>query len=133
MFLPFSFFSCCWDTSSELIAYRGSLAVDSGAIFYPSLSVYSSNLDFYLTPQDVAGMQPSHPDSIGNFGAGGVTMSHCINDKVEQWECGPLRILIKGDSITTYYDSLSNAQLQSLKQNAKGEWVLPTITLHKKH
>ncbi|HMD67879.1 MAG TPA: hypothetical protein VKF42_03305 [Chitinivibrionales bacterium] len=123
MIRPFLFFtmliwcllsSCCYDTTSEGIKYRGAIHINGQTRIDTLIKVYSD------------------PDSNGSFGASGTTSSHCINEKVEQWQCGPLRILIEGDSIVTYYDSLTDDQLKVLKQDSAGEWVLPTITLQRK-
>jgi|SRR5271157_647571 hypothetical protein len=132
VFLLTLFFAECNDTTSELIAYRGTLIIQGNARIDTTISIYMGNLDYYLTTQYMAKMIPHHPDSNGNFKDTETTVSHTVGQSVEQWQCGPLRIFIRGDSIEDYHDSLTNTQLFALKQNTSGEWLLPLITLTKK-
>ena len=125
-------FSCMRDMSSEQIFYRGQLTMFDGSRIDTSIDIYITNFDYYLTPEYKNRMESIHPDSQGSFFEIELAYTHYSDIHVEHWQCGPLRILIEGDSIQTYFDSLSNDQLKTLKQNSVGEWILPTITLQKK-
>jgi hypothetical protein len=97
------------------------------------INIYAANRDELILEKDgtisKSFVSSSHPDANGSFGVGTTTYLHAKAEHVEQWQCAPLRILIRSDKYLDYYDSLDETALKVLKQNAKGEWVLPSITL----
>jgi len=117
------------ESESEIIYYRGAIAVIGDSTVSTETAIYGSNLDF---PVRTSGSQPVHPAANGSFRIAGVEFTHPTSRTVYQWECGPLRILIENPAYITYNDSLTNEQLKSLQQNDSGEWVLPVITLNKR-
>jgi hypothetical protein len=115
--------------TSEIVHYQGIIAVEGDATVSTTTAIYAANLDYKVK---APGDQPLHPASNGSFQLEVTTSSHSAGVTVEHWQCGPLRILIEGDNIVRYYDSLTNEKLKALEQNSAGEWVLPTIILQKK-
>ncbi len=112
----------------------GKIKIDGDTLVDTSISIYMTNSIYYLTPEYKKAIRPKHPTIHGIFTQILTTESHCVNKPpFEHWECGPLRLLIEGESIITYFDSLSNDQLKQLTKNAGGEWILPIITLKKRN
>jgi hypothetical protein len=120
--------------TSEGINYRGKLEVAGDSTVNTSTNIWEGNYDYRIYGPNGARANaiPQHPSKNGDFIIYGVTYSHSPCVTVEQWQCGPLWILVEDPDCVTYYDSLTNDQLKTLQQNAAGEWVLPTITLQKK-
>ena len=116
--------------TSEIIHYRGTIVVNGDSIVNTNTAIYAANLNDKV---NAPGDRPLHPLENGSFELEVTTYSHSPGVSVEQWQCGPLRILIEYSAYETYNDSLTNNQLKQLKQNSAGEWVLPTLTLYKKN
>lgn len=117
------------NSTSEIVNYRGTLKVENDSSVSTSICIYAANLDYKVKD---SGDRPIHPENNGNYLLTVTTKSHPVSNPIEHWECGPLRILIEGDNIVTYYDSLTNDELKVLEQNSAGEWVLPDITVQRK-
>jgi hypothetical protein len=136
-FLLIGLLSGCgyWDglnATSEIIKYKGNVSISDNSS-PTNLRIYAQNLEYEILDNSGEPISSAtYPDTNGDFKIELTTKTHPVSDPIEHWECGPLRILIEGDSIVTYYDSLTNDQLRTLPQNETGEWVLPTITLQKK-
>lgn len=119
--------------TSEVFTYRGVINRE-GTGSSLRLNIWAANRDeqMFGSSGRRALDEPQHLNSDNTFVVSVFSNTHSSSITVHHWECGPLRILIEGDSIQTYFDSLSNDQLKTLQQNSDGEWVLPTITLKKK-
>ncbi len=59
-------FSCCYDSTSEPIAYRLSMGINGQSTIDTMIDIYITNLDFYLTPEYISRMIPGHPDKTGS-------------------------------------------------------------------
>lgn len=118
------------NSTSEVFSYQGVVNDSAGNV--PTLIniwVANRNEDIYEQKKvDIS----QHPNQSGEFKVSVFSNTHPVSNPIEHWECGPLRILIEGESIFTYYDSLTNEELKDLEQNNDKEWVLPTITLQRK-
>ncbi|NLW32081.1 MAG: hypothetical protein GXY77_11570 [Fibrobacter sp.] len=132
--IAFALLGCNLGSQSEYIYYSGKITLIDTTIVPENIEIYSSNLNFELLDQDGNLKHPSsipkHPDKSGNFQVVETTRSHGPAVTVEHWECGPLRLYIRHPKYKPYYDSLTNDQLQELRQNASGQWVLPDIILY---
>lgn len=119
-------------STSEIIKYHGKVVLNDNSS-PTSLRIYAENLNYEILDNSGKPIpDATYPNVNGEYTIKLTTKTHPVSKPIEHWECGPLRILIEGDSVVTYYDSLSNDELRDLQQSSNGEWVLPTITLQKK-
>jgi len=118
------------NSTSEVFSYQGTINASTGNV-PTSANIWVANRDENIYEQKKVDT-PQHPDQDGVFKVSVFSKSHPASDPIEHWECGPLRILIEGDNIDTYYDSLTNDELKVLGQNSNGVWVLPDITVQSK-